>query len=193
MIRAQESMELKPGPQRTEHCCAERAAPMALIQAVRKAVLEADPDQPIANVRTLEEAVQKSLAPRRTILILLGLFAVVAISLACIGIYGVMSNAIGQRSHELGIRSALGAQRGDIIRLVLVGGMKPSFIGIGVGLAIAFGLARLLENQLFQVNAHDPLVFVASVCLLGIVALLSVYFPARRAARLNPMLALRNE
>jgi len=167
--------------------------PMALIQAVRKAVLEADPDQPIANVRTLEEAVQKSLAPRRTILILLGLFAVVAISLACIGIYGVMSNAIGQRSHELGIRSALGAQRGDIIRLVLVGGMKPSFIGIGVGLAIAFGLARLLENQLFQVNAHDPLVFVASVCLLGIVALLSVYFPARRAARLNPMLALRNE
>jgi len=86
------------------------------------------------------------------------LFAVVAISLACIGIYGVMSNAIGQRSHELGIRSALGAQRGDIIRLVLVGGMKPSFIGIGVGLAIAFGLARLLENQLFQVNAHDPLV-----------------------------------
>jgi len=166
--------------------------PMALIQAVRKAVLEADPDQPIANVRTLE-AVQKSLAPRRTILILLGLFAVVAISLACIGIYGVMSNAIGQRSHELGIRSALGSQRGDIIRLVLVGGMKPSVLGMAVGLAAAFSVARLIQSQLFEVKAHDPLVYLLSVGLIGLVALLSVYLPARRAARVNPIVALRAE
>jgi putative ABC transport system permease protein len=167
--------------------------PLALVKTVRKTILEADPDQPIANVRTLEQAVHNSLAPRRTRLILLGLFATVAISLASIGIYGVMSYAIGQRTRELCIRTALGAQRRDIMRLVLIGGMKPSIIGIVVGLAAALALARLLESQLFEVKAHDPLVFVASVCLLGLVAALSVYFPARRATKVDPMVALRYE
>ncbi len=167
--------------------------PLTLVASVRKAILEADPDQPIANVRTLEQAVHQSLAPRRTALVLLGLFAAVAISLACIGIYGVMSYAIGQRTRELSIRSALGAQRRDITRLVLIGAMKPSLVGIVVGLAAAFALARVVESQLFEVKAHDPLVFVASVCLLGSVAALSVYFPARRAAKVDPMTALRAE
>jgi len=124
---------------------------------------------------------------------LLGLFAVVAISLACIGIYGVMSYAIGQRARELSIRLALGAQRREIVRLVLAGGMKPAFIGIVVGLAAAFALSRLVEGLLFEVKTRDPLVFIASVCLLAMVAALSIYLPARRAARLDPMAALRSE
>jgi putative ABC transport system permease protein len=167
--------------------------PLTLVADVRKTILLADLDQPIANVRTLEESVQKAMAPRRTALILLGLFAAVAISLACIGIYGVMSCAIGQRRHELSIRSALGAQRHDITRLVLLGGMKPSILGILLGLAGALDLAHILEGQLFEIKAHDPLVFIASVGLLGTVAALSVYFPARRAAKVDPVGALRAE
>jgi predicted permease len=167
--------------------------PSAVAKAVRKTILKADPDQPIANVRTLRQAVHNSLAPRRTTLVLLGLFAVVAVSLACIGAYGVMSYAIGQRTRELGIRTALGARRRDIMRLVLMGGMKPSITGIVVGLLAAFVLVPLLESQLFGVKAYDPLVFVASVCLLGFVAALSVYVPARRATKVDPIVALRYE
>ncbi len=167
--------------------------PSILIEAVRKTVLEADPDQPIANARTLEQSVYNSLARQRATLILLGLFAVVAIGLACIGIYGVMSYSIGQRARELSIRSALGAQRRDIIRLVLSGGMKLAMIGIVIGLAAAFALSRLVEKLLFEVKTHDPLVFIASTCLLGIVAALSIYLPARRASRFDPIVALRSE
>jgi len=167
--------------------------PATLTETVRRAILAADPDQPIANVRTLEEAVHKSLSRQRTTLILLGLFAAVAIILACIGIYGVMSYSIGQRARELSIRSALGAQRQDIIRLVLSGGMKLSIIGIGIGLVAAFFLTRLVEKLLFEVKTHDPLVFVGSVCLLGIVAAFSIYLPARRATRVDLLVALRCE
>jgi predicted permease len=173
---------------------ARSALPLAsLTEAVRKAILVADPDQPIANVRTLEEAVHKSLAQQRTTLILLGLFAVVAISLACIGIYGVMSYSVGQRAREISIRLALGAQRREIIRLVLTGGMKPALAGIVIGLGAAFALSRMVEKLLFEVKTHDPLVFIASVCLLALVAALSIYLPARRAARLDLMAALRSE
>jgi putative ABC transport system permease protein len=167
--------------------------PLALTETVRKTVLEADPDQPIAKVRTLEQAVYDSLALRRATLILLSLFAAVAISLACIGIYGVMSYATGQRARELSIRIALGAQRREIIRLVLVSGLKPAGAGIVVGLAAAFALSRLIETLLFEVNTHDPAVFIGSVCLLGMLAALSIYVPARRAARLDPMVVLRSE
>jgi putative ABC transport system permease protein len=167
--------------------------PVTLVETVRKTILEADPDQPIANIRTLEEAVQRSLARQRTTLILLGVFATVAILLACIGVYGVMSYLISQRAREFGIRAALGAQRGDILRLVFSGGMKLSLLGIAVGLVAAYFLSRLVETLLFQVKTHDPLVFLASVCLLALVAAFSIYLPARRATKIDPMIALRCE
>jgi len=167
--------------------------PPVLVETVRRTVLSVDPDQPIANVRTLEEAVQRSLSRQRTTLVLLGLFALVAMTLACIGIYGVISYSVGQRARELGVRAALGAQRADLIRLVLFGGVRLSLVGIGIGLAAALFLSRLVETLLFEVRAHDPLVFLSSVGLLGCVALLAIYLPARRAARVDPMVALRNE
>jgi putative ABC transport system permease protein len=167
--------------------------PVTLIESARRTILEADPDQPIANIRTMEQAVQKSLATQRATLILVGLFAGLALLLACIGVYGVMSYTIGQRTRELSIRAALGAQRRDIIRLVLKGGMKLSLLGIGVGLAAAFALSRFVEKLLFEVKVHDPLIFIASACLLALVAAFSIYLPARRAARLDPIVALRSE
>jgi putative ABC transport system permease protein len=104
-----------------------------------------------------------------------------------------MAYAMGQRARELSIRLALGAQRREIVRLVLAGGMKPALVGIVIGLAAAFALSRLVEKLLFEVKTHDPLVFIASVCLLGIMASLSIYLPARRASRLDPMASLRSE
>jgi predicted permease len=167
--------------------------PFSLVDTVRRAILEADPDQPMDKVRTLENDIHRSLSSKRVMLILLDFFAVVAVSLACMGVYGVMSYSLGQRTREFGIRSALGAQRRDILRLVLIGGVKPSIIGMAVGLAAAFALARLVESQLFEVKVHDPWVFFASLCLLGIVAVLSVYFPGLRAAKLDPIKVLRNQ
>ncbi len=167
--------------------------PLALTEAVRKTILEVDPDQPMANIRTLEHEIHESLADKRATLTLLGFFAVVAVSLACIGIYGVISYSIGQRARELCIRSALGAQHRHIIRLVLKSGIKLSIIGIVVGLIIALAFSRLLANLLYEVKTYDPLVFLSSVFLLTAVAVLSIYVPAYRAARTNPMEALRCE
>ena len=167
--------------------------PLTLAEAVRKTILEVDPDQPMANIRTLEHDIHKSLAAKRATLILLSFFAAVAVSLACIGIYGVISYSIGQRARELCIRFALGAQHRDIIWLVLKSGIKLSIIGIAVGLIIALALSRLLANLLYEVKTYDPLVFIASFCLLGIAAALSIYIPARRAAKTDPMEALRYE
>jgi predicted permease len=167
--------------------------PLSLAETVLKTVLEADSNQPIANIRTLEQAIYDSMAFRRTTLILMGMFAMVAIGLACIGIYGVMSYSIGQRARELSIRIALGSTRREIIKLVLKGGMKPAIIGIVIGLAASLALSRLLEKLLFEVKTYDPLVFVASVFLLGLVAALSIYLPARRAAQLDPIVALRQD
>jgi predicted permease len=168
-------------------------SPLSLTHAVRQTVLAADPDQPITNVRTLEQAVHHSLRARRATLILLGLFAGVAVCLACMGIYGVVSYAIGQRTSEFCIRAALGAQHHDIISLILLGSMKPTLLGMGIGLVSGLLLACLLKSQLFEVKTYDPLVFIGSVCLLGMVAVLSVYIPARRATKIDPMKSLRYE
>ena len=167
--------------------------PAALSSAIRDSLHDLDPDQPIANLRTLEEAMDKSLAPRRSILLLMGLFATMATVLACIGIYGVISYAAGLRTRELSIRSALGAQRQDIIRLVISGGLKVALIGAALGVAASLGLSQFIQSQLYQVSAHDPVVFSAAVLLLLLIGTVSVYMPARRAAQADPITGLRHE
>jgi ABC-type antimicrobial peptide transport system permease subunit len=126
-------------------------------------------------------------------MILLGVFAGLELVLACIGIYGVVSYLVGQRTHEIGLRIALGAQRGDVMRLVLGEGAKMALAGVAAGLAAAFGLTRLMTNRLFGVTAHDPLTYVGVAALLMLVALFACYVPARRAMRLDPAMALRCE
>jgi ABC-type antimicrobial peptide transport system permease subunit len=126
-------------------------------------------------------------------MILLGVFAGLAVVLACVGIYGVVSYLVGERTHEIGLRVALGAQRSDVMRLVLGEGAKMALAGVVAGLAAAFGLTRLMANQLFGVTPHDPLTYAAVAVLLMLVALFACFVPARRAVRLDPLAALRCE
>jgi ABC-type antimicrobial peptide transport system permease subunit len=126
-------------------------------------------------------------------MILLGIFAALALILSCVGIYGVISHVVGQRTHEIGVRMALGAQRRDVMRLVLGEGARMALMGVAAGVAAAWGLTRLMEDELFGVTAHDPLTFAAVAILLTLVALLACYLPARHAVRVDPMTALRHE
>lgn len=168
-------------------------APMALTEAVRKAVLEIDPNQPVANVRTLENAIAGSLSQRRFVLVLLAGFAGVALLLAAIGLYGVIAYAVTQRTREIGIRMALGATRRDVQSLVVGHGMKLAVIGLVLGLAGAMGLTRVLGRMLYEVKPTDPATFAGVTLVLLGVALFSCWLPARRAARVDPMVALRSE
>ena len=167
--------------------------PSAVSAAIRDTMRDLDPDQPIANLRTLEGAMHRSLAPRRSILVLMVLFAALATVLASIGIYGVISYAINQRARELSIRAALGAQRRDIIRLVVSGGLKVSIIGSMIGVAASFALSRFVESQLYEVSAHDPMILSGALLFLSLIATISIYLPARRAAYSDLIMGLRNE
>lgn len=167
--------------------------PAAVMGPVRRAVGELDPREVIYNVETMDDVVASSFAARRLSMILLGIFSVFALALACVGIYGVISYVVGQRTHEIGVRIALGAQRRDVLRLMLGYGARMALIGVGFGIIAALGLTRLMASQLFGVTAHDPITFAGVAALLFIVALAACYFPARRAMRVDPIVALRCE
>ena len=164
--------------------------PAAFATTLRREVQALDKDQPIYNVRTMDDVVANSLGTRRVSMQLFAVFAIAALLLAALGIYGVMAYSVTQRTQEIGIRMALGAQKSDVLALVIRQGMTLSVIGVVVGLAGAFALTRLLANLLFGVAATDPLTFVAIPLLLLFVALVACYLPARRAARLDPTIAL---
>jgi predicted permease len=167
--------------------------PRAIVADVRRAVAEIDSREVVYNVQTMGEVVSNSFAARRLSMILLGVFAALALVLACIGIYGVISNLVGQRTHEIGVRMALGAQRSDVLRLVIGQGARMALIGVAIGVSAALGLTRLMANQLFGVSPRDPLTFAGVAMLLIIVAVAACYVPARRAMRVDPMIALRYE
>jgi len=167
--------------------------PTAVMDSVRRAVAEIDPREVIYNVRTMDEVVSSSFAARRLSMLLLSVFAALALVLACVGIYGVISYLVSQRTQEIGVRMALGAERGDVLRLVLGHGARMALVGVAIGVGAALALTRLMANQLFGVSAYDPLTFAAVAMLLIVVAVAACYIPARRAMSVNPMIALRHE
>ncbi len=167
--------------------------PAGLAAAVRAAVRSLDPDLPLFNVRKLQDVVGENVAPRRLSVLLLSSFAGLALLLAGVGIYGVMSYTVTQRIHEIGIRIALGAEPGEVLRLILGQGTRLALFGVAIGVVLASVLMRLLTSILFEVSATDPLTFVSVVVLLVLVALAACYIPARRAMRVDPMVALRYE
>ena len=167
--------------------------PASLAAAVRKEVLQIDPNQPVADVRTMEQWLERAVAGPRYRTTLLGLFALVALALASTGIYGVMSYSVSQRTHEIGVRMALGARQLDVMRLVVRQGMTLVIVGVALGLAGAFALTRLMDSLLFGVTAKDPFTFVAVAALLTLVAFVACYLPARRATKVDPLVALRYE
>jgi putative ABC transport system permease protein len=167
--------------------------PGALTSAIRAAVREIDKDQAIFGISTMDQLIVNSVSTRRITLILLGLFSTLALVLAAIGIYGVISYSVAQRTHEIGTRMALGAQKADVLRMVLAQGARIAGAGVAIGLAASLGLTRLLANLLFSVSAADPLTFAAVAITLILVAMLACYIPARRTLRVDPMIALRYE
>jgi putative ABC transport system permease protein len=165
--------------------------PHGLISAIRRQVSEVDKDQPLTDVQTLEELVGSASQQRRFTMLLLGVFSATALILAIVGIYGVIAYSVAQRTQELGIRIALGADQGDVLQLVVGHGLGLTLTGIVIGLAGAFALTRLMSSLLYQTSATDPIAFGASALLFTAVALLASYLPARRATRIDPTDALR--
>ena len=170
--------------------------PSSVMPAIRKVVYGSGSDQPVYNVRTMDSLVSGSMAPQRLPMILLVAFAILALLLATVGIYGVISYSMAQRVQEVGIGMALGAAKGDVLRMLVGQGLRLTLAGVAIGAVAALALTRTLtsfSHLLYGVGANDPVTFVAvSMLLLG-AALAACYIPARRAARLDPMTALRNE
>jgi putative ABC transport system permease protein len=160
---------------------------------VRAAVRSVDPELPLANVNTMEKLIESSTGQRRFAMLLLIGFSLLAMTLASIGLYGVMSYTVSQRSRELGVRLALGADSREVLGLVLVQGLRLALAGVVIGLVAAFAVTRVMKNMLFGLSSTDPLTFVAISLLLVAVALVASYLPALRATRVDPVVALRTE
>lgn len=169
------------------------ADPTQSVSSARQVVAQIDPDQPIYSVRTMNEIRAESVAPERLNLTLLSLFAGIALVLAIVGIYGVMSYSVTQRTHEIGIRMAIGAQQRDVFKMILGHGMKLALIGIGIGLVGAYALTRLMETMLFGVKPTDMTTYASIAVLLAVVAFLACYLPGRRATKVEPTVSLRYE
>jgi predicted permease len=169
------------------------ADPASLTPALRQVVSEMDGDLPLYDVRTMESLMARSVARQRFSMTLVGVFAALAVLLSAVGIFSVMSFLVAQRTHEIGIRMALGARPGDILSMVVRHGIVLTLVGVGVGLAAAFTLTRLMSGLLYEVSATDPLVYGGVTALLAAVALLASYVPARRATKVDPLIALRYE
>jgi predicted permease len=167
--------------------------PASIMEPIRSAVATFNPGAVIYAEETMNDVIAKSLAARRLSMILLGVFAGIALLLSCVGIYGVISYLAEERSREIGVRMALGARRSDVLLLVLSQGATMALLGIGTGVLLALGLTRLMRSQLYGVTPHDPLTFLSAGLVLMVVALAACYIPARRAAQVNPVVALRYE
>jgi putative ABC transport system permease protein len=166
----------------------------ALIAAeVRRAVAEVDRNEALSDFLTMEEHISNSMAPSRFRTVLLSIFAALALTLAVVGLYGVMSYTVSRRTHEIGLRMALGARREDMLRLVVGQGFKLTMVAVGIGIIGALALVRFLSSLLYGVRPLDPLTFVAAALALTAAALLATYLPARRATKVDPMVALRYE
>jgi ABC-type antimicrobial peptide transport system permease subunit len=165
--------------------------PLRFTSVVREQVRALDKDQGISAVRSMEDLVEEQVGQRRLLVMLFGSFAGVALLLALIGIYGVIAYSVAQRTREMGIRRALGAQQSDILWLVVAQGFRLALAGVAVGIAGAYGMTRLMESLLFHVSATDPATFAGVALMFLLVALAASYFPARRATRIDPMAALR--
>ena len=172
---------------RTDGDAAQLAAP------ARQAVREVDPGLPAYSLSPLRNIVSESVGQRRFSMLLLGLFAAIALFLAAVGLYGVVAYTVTQRTQEIGVRMAIGAQRGDVLSMVVGGGMKLALAGVALGLIAAFGLSRLMATLLFQVEPSDPVSYGVTALVLLVVAALACYVPARRATRVDPIVALRQE
>jgi putative ABC transport system permease protein len=189
----QQVVQLFGGNTRQNFTVRATGAPTLVAAAVRGAVRDIDPALPIFGMQAMTDLVSDSLVRPRFLSILLGLFSAIALVLAAVGIYGVMAYSVSQRTQEIGVRMALGARSSDVMTMVLTQGTKLAAIGVGIGLASAFALTRLMSTLLFEVSVTDPATFAAVVGLLGVVALLACYVPARRATKVDPMVALRIE
>jgi putative ABC transport system permease protein len=168
-------------------------APLSLATAVQREVRKLDPNQPVADVRTMDDVVGRAVSGARFNTGLLATFALIAFVLAAVGIYGVISYDVNERVNEIGIRMALGAQPADLLRMVLGQGARMAGLGIAVGLVLSFALTRLMSTMLFGVHPTDAYTFAAISILLAAVALVASYLPSRRAMALNPVSALRHE
>jgi putative ABC transport system permease protein len=170
-----------------------RQKPMQLVKTVESAVWAVDGEQPVARVRSMDDIIEQSVADRKRPMVLLEIFAGLALVIACVGVYGVLAYTVTQRTREIGVRMAVGASPADVMKMIVGRGLKIGLIGVGVGLVLALALGRLLGTLLYGVRAVSPGVYAGTTVALVLAALLACWIPGRRAARVDPVVALREE